>query len=312
MKYKENKERVEGRIYQFDLSLRTVQNEDSKNFGTEFISGTIEVAVDEEILNVIPVHFTYVVEQTKSGKKNATFSTLKKIIDEGKTIVADGKDVATKVRINTALGLNEFYTQNDELVSVKINEGGFVTIVNTLAPVEERNTFEADIVITGITMKDTEEGQPPVALVRGAIFDFKGNLLPMEFVLRNPQGINYLEEKGVSNSNPLYTKINNGRINCQTIETKVTEETAFGEPAVKTYTKRVKEWEILSTLAQEYDFGAEDVLTSEELTKLMQDREIMLAELKERNKKYQAQKATNNAPQAQPQKTVAKQGTFNF
>lgn len=313
MKFKENREKIEGRIYQFDLSIKTVQNESSKNYGTEFISGNLEVAVDEDILNVIPVHFTYVVEQTKNGKKNATYTALKKIIEEGKTIIADGKDEATKVRIDTALGLNEFYTQDDQLVSVKTNEGGFVTIINELGPVEERNTFATDIIITNVSRVEADEEKnikEDYAIVKGAIFDFRGALLPVDFVVRNPQGLNYFEDLGASGSNPIYTKVW-GKINCETITRVVEEESAFGEAAVRTYERKTKEWVITGSSRVPYEFGDEEVLTSEELTKLMQDRELMLADLKKRNDEYKAQKAsqTTAAPKTQ---NVAKQGTFNF
>lgn len=313
MKFKENREKIEGRVYQFDLSIKTVQNESSKNYGTEFISGNLEVAVDEDILNVIPVHFTYVVEQTKNGKKNATYTALKKIIEEGKTIIADGKDEATKVRIDTALGLNEFYTQDDQLVSVKTNEGGFVTIINELGPVEERNTFATDIIITNVSRVEADEEKnikEDYAIVKGAIFDFRGALLPIDFVVRNPQGLNYFEDLGASGSNPIYTKVW-GKINCETITRVVEEESAFGEAAVRTYERKTKEWVITGSSRVPYEFGDEEVLTSEELTKLMQDRELMLADLKKRNDEYKAQKAsqTTAAPKTQ---NVAKQGTFNF
>ena len=76
MKKMINTERVEGRIYQHNLVKKTVQNQASQNFGKEFISGNIEVAVDEEGLVVIPVHFTYVVETTNSGNKNPSFTTI--------------------------------------------------------------------------------------------------------------------------------------------------------------------------------------------------------------------------------------------
>ena len=313
MKFKENREKIEGRVYQFDLSIKTVQNESSKNYGTEFISGNLEVAVDEDILNVIPVHFTYVVEQTKNGKKNATYTALKKIIEEGKTIIANGKDEATKVRIDTALGLNEFYTQDDQLVSVKTNEGGFVTIINELGPVEERNTFATDIIITNVSRVEADEEKnikEDYAIVKGAIFDFRGALLPIDFVVRNPQGLNYFEDLGASGSNPIYTKVW-GKINCETITRVVEEESAFGEAAVRTYERKTKEWVITGSSRVPYEFGDEEVLTSEELTKLMQDRELMLADLKKRNDEYKAQKAsqTTAAPKTQ---NVAKQGTFNF
>ena len=136
-----NTERIEGRVYQHNLVIKTVQNQTSANYGKEFISGNLEVAVDEAGLNVIPVHFTYVTETTSSGNKNATYANLKKIIDDNKTWVSVGKDDAQKVRVDTAIALNDFYTQDDTLVSVKTNEGGFVSLVNDLCPENERNTF---------------------------------------------------------------------------------------------------------------------------------------------------------------------------
>ena len=80
-----NKEFIEGRLYQHNLVMKTVKNEQSTEFGKEFISGTIDIATDEEGLNVIPVHFTYVTEITKNGKVNATYTNLKNIINGGKT-----------------------------------------------------------------------------------------------------------------------------------------------------------------------------------------------------------------------------------
>ena len=124
-----NNEKIEGRVYQHNLTIKTVQNQTSANYGKEFISGNLEIAVDEEGLNVIPVHFTYVVETTNSGNKNQTYANLKKIIDDNKTWITVGKDEAQKVRINTAIALNDFYTQDDNLVSVKTNEGGFVSFI---------------------------------------------------------------------------------------------------------------------------------------------------------------------------------------
>lgn len=58
MKKTINKETIEGRVYQFDLEVKKVQNTESENYGKDFISGTLEVAVDEDGLNVVPVHYT--------------------------------------------------------------------------------------------------------------------------------------------------------------------------------------------------------------------------------------------------------------
>ena len=43
-------------------------------------TGDLEIAVDEEALNVITVHFTYVTATTSQGKKNATYAVLEKLL----------------------------------------------------------------------------------------------------------------------------------------------------------------------------------------------------------------------------------------
>ena len=310
-----NREHVEGILFQHDLEVKTVQNETSANYGKEFISGTVEVSVDEEGLNVIPVHFTYVTETTNSGKKNSTYTALKRIIDEDRTIVSVGKDEAFKVRIDTALALNDFYS-NDQLVSVKTNEGGFLSIVNTLCNEKERNTCEADMIITGcnIIEADPEKNiDEDYMQVKGAIFNFRNELLPMDFILRNKDGFKHFEDMEASPSDPTFTKVW-GRINCLTKTTTVEEETAFGEAAVRTYERKVKEWEITGTpKVISYDFGGED-LTAEELTKAMQDREIKLADIKKKSDEYKAQKAAGNNQSVQTTTgpKAVKTGTFTF
>lgn len=312
-----NREHIEGILFQHDLELKTVQNETSANYGKEFIAGNVEIAVDEEGLNVIPVHFTYVTEVTNSGKKSPTFTALKRIIDEDKSIVSVGKDEAFKIKIDTALSVNDFYSNDDQLVSVKVNEGGFISIVNNLCDEKERNTWEADMVITGcnIIEADPEKNiDADYMQVKGAIFNFRNELLPIEFILRNKDGFKHFEDMDASPAEPTFTKVW-GRINCLTKTTTVEEETAFGEAAVRTYERKVKEWEITGTpKVIPYDFGGED-LTVEELTKAMQDRELKLADIKKRRDEYQAQKASGNAATATTQAAgpkPAKTGTFTF
>lgn len=307
-----NTERIEGRIYQHNLTIKTVQNQTSANYGKEFISGNLEVAVDEAGLNVIPVHFTYVTEQTSSGKTNATFTNLKRIIDEDNTWVKVGKDNALKVRIDTALALNDFYTQDGNLVSVKTNEGGFVSFVNgDLCPENERNTFAADMVITKV---DRVEANPEKNInedyvtVRGAIFNFRNDLLPVDFTVRHKDGMKYFEDLGASNAEPVYTKIW-GKIMCMTSISEVKEDSAFGESSVRTYERKEKEWTITGTAKVTYDFGDEKVLTADELKKAMQNRETMLAETKARSDEYRASKAATPAVTAT---TTINNSGFNF
>lgn len=297
MKKTINSELVEGRLYQHDLQLKTVQNKDSANYGKEFITGNLEIATDEEGLNVIAVHFTYVVEITKSGKKNVTFGVLKSIIDGAKAWITDGKDAALKLRVSTALALNDFYTREGELVSVKRNEGGFVNVIKDLAPEEERNTFKTDMVITSVQRveADGESVEKDFLRIRGAVFNFRNDLLPVEFTCRNEKAFGYFEGLDVSGANPVFTEVRGNIVN-NVIKQTIEEESAFGTASVKTVTRNVKEWVITWARPTEYDFGAEDVLTAEELKKAMQDREVYLADIKKRAEEFRA--AQTAAPKA--------------
>jgi hypothetical protein len=316
MKKMINNERIEGRIYQHNLVKKTVQNQTSANYGKEFISGNIEVAVDEEGLIIIPVHFTYVVEQTSSGNKNATYANLDKIINGGKTWITNGKDEALKVRIDTALAVNDFYTQDDRLVSTKVNEGGFVSFVSELCPENERNTFTTDMLITGTTRieADPERNiEKDYVLVKGAIFNFRNALLPVDFIVKNEEGMNYFEDLNASQNEPVFTKVW-GRINCGSIANEVKEETAFGEEAVRTFERKIREWVITGTSKVPYEFDDDTTLTIAEVQKAMQDRELMLAETKKRSDEYKAQKAgtVQSQSSASSATITPTKATFNF
>jgi len=293
MRKAQNTERISGRIYQHDLTSKQVQNQASANFGKEFISGNLEIATDEEGLNVIKVHFTYVTEANKNGVKNATYANLKKIMDENKTWVSVGKDEAQKVRIDTALALNDFYNANDELVSAKTNEGGFVTLVNELGEENERNTFSVDMLITNVTHVDKDEEKhinEDYVAVRGAVFNFRNDILPVEFKVKNADGMKYFENLGATGANPIYTRVW-GKIISETSTSTVEVESAFGEPAVRTYRNSNKEWIITGTAKVPYDFNDENILTEKEVKEALQNREVYLADIKKRAEEYKANKA---------------------
>ena len=314
---------VTGYVYSFgdgngrnDLKL-AVTGEKSKNPGTEYISGTVNIAVDELGLNVIPVSFTYVTGiYAKSGKSNPNFSALKKLIDENKTWVSVGKENAAKVKIDGAVGLNEFYVkENDEdrLVSTKINSGSFINFVNELPAENERATFKCDMLISRVTHVEADEERnikEDYATVRGAIFDFRNSILPLDFIVRNPQGMSYFESLD-TDEGPVYTKVW-GRINCSTTTTESKEESAFGEAAVRVFEKKVREWVITGTAKEAYEFGDEEVMTGEEVAKAMQDREINLAEMKKRAEEFKSAQATPAAAAPAPAAAKAKVAGFSF
>ena len=306
-----NTEQIEGRIYQHNLSMKKVANEKSPNFGKTFINGTIDVATDEECLNVITVHYTYVTEQTKNNAANPTFNNLKRIIDSGKTVLMDGKDQAWKGRLNPSAALNDFYPQGqDELVSQPRHEGGFVSIVTELNPNENARTkFTFDTLITNVehVEKDPDKGvESDFARIHCAIFNFKNDILPFTLIMKNPDGIKYFENLGASNAEPVYTQVW-GNISNKTVSVYKETESAFGEPSVDTVRRLVREWIVTGAKANPYDFGDLEVMTVEDVKKAIQNRELALAEIKKRSNEYYASKKTDATTN-----TSIPTGGFNF
>ena len=310
-----NKTHIEGLIYEHTLELKT-SGPNSKTPGTQFITGTVSIATDNACTNVVPVHFTYVTATTFKGSANATFGTLKSIIDGViGTIMKDGKEKAGKVRIDSALGLNEFYTDRngkEELVSAKRNEGGFVHTVDVLADDEKtRNTFECDMIITGAvrTEANIEKQIPEKVIVKGAIFDFRKSLLPIEFSATNPNAMNYFEGLGATSKEPVFTKVW-GRQVAETIVTTITEESAFGEASVREVKNTRRDFVITGAAKEPYIWDDESTITVKELNEAIAARETYLATVKQRQDEYKASK--NNAIAPTTSAITPAAGTFNF
>ena len=300
MKRMINQSHLEGYLYESKLEIKE-SGPNSKNPGTKFISGSIDIATDDAGINIVPVHFTYVTEKTSKGSTNATFTTLMNIIDKKFcSVMEHGKDAAVKLRIDSALGLNEFYSNRngqEELVSVKRNEGGFVHVADSLAEDENtRNTFTCDMLITNVSIKeaDEEKNLPEKAIVKGAIFDFRGSLLPVEFSAINPKAIAYFESLEASNQNPTFTKVW-GRQVSETITRTITEESAFGEDSVREVKTSRKDFVITGASREPYEWDTEDTITANELGEAIAARETYLATMKQRQDEYNASKNANVA-----------------
>ena len=296
-----NTTRIEGVLYQHNLELK-VSGPNSKKPGTEFISGTIEIATNDAMTNIVPVHFTYVTATTSQGKENATFTTLKNIIDKKIGCYTDPEvmDKAAKVRVDSAIGLNEFYstrTGAEELVSVKRNEGGFVHVTQSISENEaQRSTFETDIVIVGVKEKEPvvdnngNETAPAKAIIDGRIFNFRNDMLPVTFSVVNPKAIDYFMGLEASMKNPIFTKIR-GKIVSEQITRYITEESAFGEDSVREVQTSNKDFVVTWAAMDPYEFGLEETITMEDLKAAAQARENTLADLKQRSDEYRASRA---------------------
>ena len=307
-KVMENTTHIEGILYEHALENK-VTGQNSKNPGTPFISGTISIATDNALTNIVQVHFTYVTQTTTKGAPNATYSILQNIIDG--TIgnyMADGEDKAAKLRVDSAIGLNEFYSDRngkEELVSTKRNEGGFVHTTNTLIDDEkQRNTFKCDMIITNVIHVDADEEHniPEKVIVKGTIFDFRKSLLPVEFTATNPGAMAYYEGLGASPSEPVFTKLW-GRQVSEVIKREIREESAFGDDNVREVQSTRKDFVITGGAKAHSVWADESSITAKELTEAMAARETYLATLKQRQDEYKASKQNATASTSAPAAT---------
>lgn len=224
----------------------------------------------------------------------------------------DGKDKAGKVRIDSAIGLNEFYSDRngqEELVSAKRNEGGFVHTVDVLAEDEKtRNTFECDMLIKQANMieGDEEKGTTDRVIVKGCVFDFRNALLPVEFTATNPNAMRYFEDLGANPNHPVFTKVWGRQIS--TVSSKeIREESAFGDDNVRVVQNTRRDWIITGAQKEPYVWDDESTITVAELEKLIADRETYLATVKQRQDEYKASQGQNSSVAAAPAA-----GGFNF
>lgn len=309
---------VTGRIFEHKLELKTVQNQKSANYGKEFIGGKLDLAIDDEGLNVIPVFYTYVTATTKAGKPNKTFEVLKKIIDKNQTWVDVGKENAMIVKVSSAINLLDFYNRDNELVTSQRVEGGFVEEVSVM-PTEDSgklHDFTADMVITKTVRVEIDPEKninEEFMRIRGVVFDFRNAILPIELILRNPKGMDYLENANINSKNPMYTKVW-GKIDCATVVKKIVEESAWDEPKVSYVEEKKKEWRLTGLKGVPYEFGEEGILTMDELIKAQQDREVYLADVKKKAEEYQMSLASKSTAPASfaMNSTAVRPGDFNF
>ena len=306
-----NREEIEGRLYDFDLTVKEVQNQASTYFGKPFISGTVSIATDDEGLNVIDVHYTFITEITANNKNDSRYPALKRIMETGKTWVKDGKDMATKLKINSAAALNDFYPQGgDELVSQQRNESGFITFLSTLCPDGiNRHKFIFDAVINRVDVREPENA-PVYAQIRCAIFNFRKDILPFTLIARDSGAIDYFESLGVNEGEPVFTQVWGEIVNTtQKIEREI--ESAWGAPQVEYSERTAREWVVTGARPDPYGFGDETNITEEEINAALAKRNVDLEVIKTRAKQYYAEHGNAIQPAPAPTNAVP-QGKFNF
>ena len=157
-----NTEKIEGYVYStgkdFNQLGERVTGENSKNPGTKYIAGDLDIVVDETGINVVTVHYSYVTEFYGSCKPNSTYKVLKEIIDNPeRTWIKGGKENAFKVQCTgVSLGVNDFIGSDGSKVAALRNENGFCSIINEFDEQSQRNFFKMDMLVTKVTRVEAD------------------------------------------------------------------------------------------------------------------------------------------------------------
>lgn len=297
-----NTTHIEGWLYQHALSLK-VTGEKSKNPGTQFINGTIDVATNDAMTNIVTIHFSYVTPTyAKSGSPNATFNALQNIIN-GVTcnVIEHGADRAAKIRIDSQVGLNEFWsTRNNpegEVVSQIRNEGGFIHVVQTVAAAEGlRDIFKTDMIVTGVRRieADPTRGREEKVEIKGYVFDFRNALLPVTYYAYGG-GMDHFEALEASVNNPVFLCVNGHQVSKTVTTVRESENSGWGETFAQEVTSTQREF-VVTGADSPYEWDTEESITAQEYKEALQNREMAIAEIKSRQEEYEASRAQTQAP----------------
>lgn len=269
---------VEG--YVFNASLfENVAGPNSRVPGQNYINGTVNIATDEDCINIVSVRYTFVTPTWKSGKENETYTILKSLIDGAPTVEKNGKDAATKLRIQGDVEVNDFMGRDGNMVETKQVRGGFTHYANDGFR-DKRNNFETDMLITNTRLIEVEDGDDYMNL-DGYVFNFRNDFIPVTYTLTNPLGIKYFEAKDISINEPYYTYVWGSIVSTtQKVEKQV--ETAWGAPQIEYTTRTLRMWKIDGVSPESYAWDDESTITVAEFKQGLQNREQQKAEAKAR------------------------------
>jgi hypothetical protein len=293
-----NKANVQGYVFSHNLAARISKK------GVPYIGGTVQIATDDEAMNVVPVSFIYVTETfAKSGKPNDTYATLKEIIEGDTTFETAGTN-APRVRIDGRVGVNDFVSRDGEMVSAKRIEGSFAHFMSPAEKLNDRPaTFDMDMLISGCGTRESNVTGNEYADLSGYVFNFRGDLIPVTVQITNEAGVNYFVDQDISNKNPMLTRVW-GNIKSDQIQIASETESAWGGPSEEYTTRTIRSWDVVGSSAEPMEFDDDSTITKKELKAALAAREERLAEVKRNHEEYLASRSNASAFAAAPKNDV--------
>jgi len=229
------------------LSEKIVREFDNGAIAGEFVIEAPITIGAEDFTSLIPVSF-YATPETKAGKPNPAYKSVKNIIDNEKSLAEVGGDYdkASRIRLpKGSLAENMFLSQDGRFVSFARIKGSFFNTVK-LTDCEPQATFKVKLIVGSIAdeiMKDgDEEFETGRIVVTGFVVQYNGQLDEIKLIVQNKKHIDIVTKGWRVGETVNVT----GFIKYTTKEVTEAsdEEDSFGEPMVTTTTRRVREFVI--------------------------------------------------------------------
>lgn len=282
LKQAENNVKIEGILSEIDLKTGT-STKNGKT--TDYIGGSIKVRVNQTLNgeNVeldIPVYL-FSNKLKNDGNPNPAYTSIQHVMDEFVSIAASGIDAADRIRITGAsIRMNEYYSQNGNLVSFPRINASFVTKITDLSKFKPEATFSAVFMIAAMGYETDKDG---VAIndrfkIRGILPQYGGKVDVVDFYATNPNVINavssYWSEKDT-------VKIN-GKLNFTSKVEETLVEVDFGEPRMERRTVSVSE--LVITGGTQTPLDGEFAFDEDDINAALKERQVYLAQKKEESK----------------------------
>lgn len=268
-----------------------------------YISGTVDIATDDEALTVVPVSFfVYEYRNDKDGNRiqNETYQTLVQVID-AQTYERVGTN-AMKLRVSGQIDTNDFYSsRNDQMVSSQRINGRFVhidTAGRSAVPV----MFNTNMVVCSAVEME-QEGREEYVKVNGYVFNYNGSrVYPVSFECHDDSGKDFILGLDASTGSPVSLNVW-GTIE-STVITKPTVEqgevsSGFGvRPTMNSdNTRTVRSWKITGADTGSCpEFGDVAPFTKKDMKRLVDERNVRLQEQEQRDKARLASRGSTPAP----------------
>ena len=189
---------------------------------------------DHDEISEVPVSM-FASQFTTKGTPNPAWQSIQDL-RKMKTAQDHGIDGADTIRITGAtLSENNFVSKSGQLINGWQIRSSFINAGNT----PEVASFILDIFIMDMSDEVDREGDPTGRLlIKGAIVQYGGKLDVLQFVVENPDAVDYISSHWSTNE----TNTVKGRIRVTSMEEKAAPSTSsWGEDVPDTTTRMIRE-----------------------------------------------------------------------